>query len=229
MLKEVVDGLGLVKDAVENVLAVVQAVKDGRDYLKQNYPEARKDVEQLLLELRKNLVLIAEVSGVVTRFRFDASDSALALQRFNDYYIQQSSQTLAAKQQIDQLRSRCSEVRKHAANVSEGFGMSAFQKFFEKLDVKAALRRGELATILDRLSYEDFANARAADAILECGERALSDVQRALETNGLMNVANVPAAAARLKEYADEFEPLGKQCQATARTINDLAQELSGT
>jgi hypothetical protein len=228
MLREVIDGLGVVKEAVENVVAVVQAVRDGRDYLKQNYPEARKDVELMLLELRKNLVLIADVSGVLTRFRFDANDNGLALQRFNDYYIQQSAKTVAAKQGVDQLRSRCSAVREHAGNVSEGLGMSAFQRFFEKLNVAAALRRGELATILDRLSYEDFANARAADKILECGELALGHVQRALETNGLMQVTNVPAAAALLREYAQQFEPLGRESQATASTIDQLAQELRG-
>lgn len=229
LLKEVVEGLGLMKEGLENVTAIVEAVKDGRAYLQQYHPEARKDVELLLLELQKNLVLIAEVSGVVMRFRFDSGPSGSALQRFNDYYITQGGKAASLRQQIDQLRTRCSVVRQHASNVSEGVGSTAFQKFFEKLNVQAVMRRAELGVILDRLAYEDFANARSADAAIDCLEAALGDVQRALETDGVMRVENVPEAAALMKQYADNFAPFESQCQKTGSRITALVAELTTT
>ncbi len=227
LIKEVIDGIGLVKEVIENVVVIVQAVSDGKEYLRQNHPQARKDVEAMLLELRKNEVLIAEVSGVVTRFRFDAGVAGSALQRFNDYYIQQGGKAAALRQQIDNLRTRCATVRQHAGNVSGGVGRSAFQRFFEMVNVEPALRRAELGETLDRLANEDLASARAAYVILNCVELALKDVQAALETNGVMDVANVPAAAALLKEYASAFRDLEALAQATGKRITELAGELA--
>src|SRR4051812_3814504 len=90
-VREVADALALVTQIVRDTREIVRSVDDGRAYLAVRHPEAGPEFRELLHQMQLTVVGLAEVTKVVTRFRFtiDERPSAAEVTRFNDYVISQ--------------------------------------------------------------------------------------------------------------------------------------------
>ena len=227
MLKEVVDGLKLVTEGIKSVKAIAEAVQNGRDYLKAKHPEIQRDLRELVLELRKSLLVIKQASAVLTNFRFAiATDTqGTELREFNDYFIKSKTDSQYLRERIDDLRTHCSKVRDHAFRISASAG-TGFARIFALLGLNSPEREKELGERLDKLAYEDFELANSAEVMLTCLENALKDVQNALGDGGAMFPENVPNAARLLSEYGPEFERMEKRAAEAVEEISNVVEIL---
>ncbi len=228
MIKDVVEGLTLVKDGIESVQAIAEAVKNGKDYLKVKHPEAQHDLREMVAELGKSLFVIKGASAVLTNFRFattyDTRGTELA--RFNEYFIQSKTDAQNLRNHIDDLRSHCSKIREHSVKISGAAGATFFAKIFRFLGLQSPEKELELGEKLDKLAFEDFAVANSAERMLDCLEKALQDVQDTLGIGGLMKPENIPPAAALLAEYGAAFEELEARATQEWKATRDLVQQL---
>ena len=229
MIVNVFEGLKLVAEGIENIKDIVDAVKSGRDYLKLKHPELRSDLRALILELRKNVNLIKQASSVLTNFRFAITEDAMGeeLARFNRYFIDSKAQTDNIRAHIDDLRSRCSKIRDHGKRIAGQATAAGFAKFFNLLGLGDTEREVQLGIQLDKLSYQDFDAANAAELMVECLELALWEVQDTLGSNGLMLPEGVPAAAALLAQYGRAFEEMEEGATVISKEIRLLAEDLT--
>lgn len=228
MIKDVVEGLTLVKDGIESVQAIAEAVKNGKDYLKVKHPEAQHDLREMVAELGKSLFVIKSASAVLTNFRFattyDTRGTELA--RFNNYFIKSKTDAQDLRDHIHDLRSHCSKIREHSVKISGAAGATFFAKIFSFLGLQSPQKEEELGEKLDKLAYEDFAVANSAELMLSCLEKALHDVQDTLGEGGSMKGENIPPAAALLAEYGAAFEAMEAQATKAWKETRDLAQQL---
>jgi hypothetical protein len=229
MVKDVLDGLKLVAEAIKSVKTIAEAIESGRNYLKARHPDVQADVRAMVAELGKSLVVIKRASAVLTNFRFaivnDAQGAELA--RFNNYFIQSKTDAQLLRDQIEDLRTHCSKIREHGAKIVGSATATGFAKIFVLLGLNSPNRELELGAKLDKLAYEDFAVANSAALMLTCLQGALKDVQDALGDGGSMRPQNVPAAAALLAAYGPEFEAMEDQASDAVGEIQRLVTALN--
>ncbi|MEJ2167487.1 MAG: hypothetical protein P8X90_18325 [Desulfobacterales bacterium] len=105
MLKEVIDGLKLVADGIRSIKTIAEAVRSGKDYVKSKHPEIKGDLQALMVELGKSLLVIKRASAVLTNFRFAVSADVRDTEktRFNNYFIQSKTETQHLDDHIEDL------------------------------------------------------------------------------------------------------------------------------
>lgn len=229
MLTDVIEGLKLVAEGIENVQKIAEAVKSGKDYLKTNHAEAQSALRAMIGELSKSVLTIKKVSAVLTNYRFSiATDSQGAeLARFNEHFISSKDETERLRQNLENLRTHCSKVRKHAGAISESVTAPGLTDMFrDLLGLRSPEKEKELGEKLDKLSFEDFAVANSANQMLECLELALQDVQNTLGNGGAAYPENIPAAAALLRQYGLEFAKMEDHAVAAIKIIQEAVDEL---
>lgn len=228
MVKEVIDGLAVVAEAIENIRTISEAVREGKKYLETKHPEIKTDLQLMVDEIGKTMNVVAQASAVLTQFRFavSADTGSSELARFNDYFIHHKGQAQFLRSHIDDLRGHCSKIREHAIHITGSASASGFSAIFHRLGLNSPQREQELGQKLDKLAYEDFEVANSAQIMLRCLDDALKDVQDALGDHGAMYPENVPKAAALLSEYAQAFEKLEKPARTAADDIRTVVMEL---
>jgi hypothetical protein len=119
LVREVADLVKLLGDVVKSTCEIINAVNDGREYLKRYYPDAQEDLTNLLQQMQRAIVGLAKVTKVISRFRFsvvgDSVDRTTAdrdLKRFNDYVIAQDEEVSSLRGTICDLKADCEKVRK---------------------------------------------------------------------------------------------------------------------
>ena len=228
MIKEVLDGLDTVAKAITNIKKISDAVKEGRQYLAVKHPAVRKDLRDLVSEIRKSMNLIAQASAVLTQFRFavSADQRSSELVRFNDYFIHHKSEAQFLRNHLDDLRTHCSKIRLHAENIIKSATTPGFASLFALLGLNSPQREKELGDKLQTLANEDNEVANNSRVILDCLETALREVQNALGDQGAMYEQNVPKAAALLAEYAQKFEALERPARSAAHDMESIVAML---
>lgn len=228
MVKDVIDGLKLVKDGIDSVKSITEAVKSGLGYLKTKHPEVESDLRAMVVELGKSMDVIKQASGVLTHFRFaistDVKGSELA--RFNDYFIQSKANAQYLRNHIDDLRSHCTKIREHGKKIGDSADDDAFTKVFTLLGLNSPKKEKELGEKLAKLAWEDNTVANSAEEMLHCLDTALKDVQNALGDGGAMYPEKVPNAAALLAEYGSEFESMEEQAAEAVKEIREVVKAL---
>ncbi len=73
MVKEVIDGLAAVAEAIENIRTISEAVREGKKYLETKHPEIKTDLQLMVDEIGKTMNVVAQASAVLTQFRFAVS------------------------------------------------------------------------------------------------------------------------------------------------------------
>lgn len=229
MLKEVIDGLKLVADGIDNIETIAKAVKSGKDYVQAKHPAIQADLRALIDELGKSLSVIKRASAVLTNFRFSISNDVQGseLARFNNYFIQSKTDAQYLSDHIDDLRTHCSKIREHGTAISGSAGASGFMAIFTLLGLNSPEREKELGEQLDKLAYEDFAVANSAEIMLNSLEQALKDVQNALGDGGAMYPENADGAVSLLAEYGPAFEKMEAKAAEAIKAIRDLVVDLS--
>jgi len=228
MVKDVLDGLKAVSDGIESAQKIIEAVRNGKDYLKSTHPEVQGDLADMIAELRKTLNVVKQASAVLTNFSFaittDSRGTELA--RFNDYFIKSKDDAQNLRNHIEDLRTHCSKIRERALHITDSATVDGFRRIFVLLGLKSPERETDLAKKLDQLAYEDFAVANGAETMLRCLESALRDVQNSLGGTS-MHPEKIPDAAALLSEYSLPFEYMEQKAMQAAREITSVALELT--
>ena len=229
MIKDVLEALKIVSEGINNVKSILDAVKTGANYLKTQHPDVQGDVQKLVVELGKSLGVVKQASAVLTNFRFavtvDGRSDELA--RFNDYFIKSKTEAQFLRNHIQDLRTHCSKVRDHAQQIGARSNTNGFVALFASLlNLRDPTREQELGQKLDRLAFEDFEVANAADRMVTSLEAALMLVQNALGTGGAMYPKNIPAAADVLAAVGPAFEQIELQASQTLRDVQKFATAL---
>jgi len=229
MIKDILDALKLVSDGIGNVKSILDAVKTGTNYLKTQLPQVQGDVQKLVVELGKSVNVIKQASAVLTNFRFGITTDGRSdeLARFNDYFIKSKSEAQFLRDHIQDLRTHCSKVRDHAQQIGARSNANGFVALFASvLNLRDPVREQELSEKLDRLAFEDYEVANAADRMVASLEEALRLVQNALGTGGAMYPQNIPAAADVLAAVGPAFERIELQASQALDDVRKFATAL---
>src|SRR5205814_3454439 len=118
-VRDVAEVIKLLGDVVKSTREIVEAVNDGKKYLKTQFPDAPKDLARLLAQMRLTILGLAEVTKVISAFRFvydgenlDPAAAGRELARFNKYIIAQQVRVQGLKNDIARLKAKCDKVRK---------------------------------------------------------------------------------------------------------------------
>lgn len=226
IVKEVADGIELVSSSIGNIKSIVETVKDGKGYLDSRFKEAKTDVVQILDEMGKTLNAISRASAIITHFSFvnDPGHFANDLREFNNRIIDAKTDIDDLTQNIHSYRGRCSIIRHHAEKIKEGTKLDFLFMIF---GVDSKEKNEELSHKLQLIYDEETNHILAVDALCNNLGRAIDDVHKTLGGPGLIDPANVPKAAALLREYSDVFTQLENEARQNYQEIRDITAELS--
>lgn len=215
ILKEIVDGITIVADSINNIKEIHTAIKDGKKYFEKAHPEIKKDVSAMCNELRKTCNAISTAASIITTFRFDSSPGTIEAQPriFNNYFMKYINNKNEAQDLIYSLKGHCSIVKQHAENISKG-NTSTFWTFF---GLQSAQRELELAAMLEKIYSDEQDFYSIVHRMADCMNKAIEDVMSTLCENGMMTSTKVPDASIKLLSYAKEFKTL----ELVAKKIQD--------
>lgn len=225
-LRDVADVIKLLGDVVKSTREIVEAVNDGKEYLKTRFPDAQDDLVSLLVQMRRTIVGLAEVTKVISGFRFvydgvsvnrDTADRELA--RFNKYIIAQKVSVENLQTNIGNLKANCEKVRILRDKLDARTKTRVWGSMFGLLGAKAKKRSLELHGVVSNFYADDQRMIDHITATLALAERAIEDVNNSLGPAGTMNPYNLPSAAALLGMYATLF-------QAPNVELHRLAEDL---
>ena len=231
VVKEVADTVQLLSDIVKNTRDLLQAVNDGRKFLAREHPEASEDFAALLQQMEITVVGLAEVTKVITAFRFavqSASKDAEAV-RFNKYVINQKATIALLKSNIRQLKGRCDRVRALRDALNARAQPSTWDSMFGLLGKKAQARSSELAATLGNFYADDQRMIEAIERVLQVAEMAISEVEAALGPPGVLHGSNVPVAAAELAIYSTAFKESERSLEKLAEDLTETANALASS
>lgn len=226
--KEIAELIKLLGDVVKSTREIVKAVNDGKDYLRTRFPDAQGDLADLLGQMRLTIVGLAEVTKVISSFRFvydgtnlsrDSAERELA--RFNEYIIAQKVDIARLHDHIGELKANCEKVRDLRDKLDTRTGTREWGSMFGLLGAKARQRSSELHGVISNFYADDQRMIDLINATLVLAERAIEDVNASLGPAGTMNPANLPLAAGLLGKYAGLFQ------ESNAR-LRILAEDLEG-
>lgn len=227
LVQDVLDALQLVSDSIDNMQAITDAVRNGVGYLKSHHPEAERDLLAMCDEITKTLDALAVASAVVTRFAFTVSGSNLDAEPrvFNDYFINHVGDIADVRRSIDALRGHCHVIEQHAQRLEAIATKRGLRSFTHLIGITSQEQDAALHQALQQIYDEEREFMVTVHAMPDAVERALADVQSQLGPPGKMDVANVPAAAARLGAYAAEFGQLQSKCLTIGGALKLLIRE----
>lgn len=225
-VRDVADVIKLLGDVVKSTREIVKAVNDGKDYLKTRFPDAQNDLVGLLTQMRQTIIGLAEVTKVISAFRFvcegenvDRDTASGELARFNNYIIAQKVHIEKLKNNIGRLKAKCDKVKELRNKLDARTKTREWGSMFGLLGTKAKKRSLELHGTLSNFYADDQRMIDHITAMLDLAEHAIEDVNNSLGPPGIANPYNVPAAAALLGFYAKLFE-------APKAELNKLASDL---
>jgi hypothetical protein len=214
-------------EVVESTRKIVDAVNDGRKFLKERYPSAEKDLADLLLQMQRAIEGLAAVTKVLGAFRFQVSgdmvDLAAAshdLARFNDYVIRQRDDVAALRGRIRELKANCEKVRALRDQLDKRTESGSWGSMFELFGDKVKQRSMELSSSLSNFYADDQRMIELLEETLKLADAGLQEVLDSLGPPGVASPYNVPTAATILGSYALLFD-------APHRALDALADDLS--
>jgi hypothetical protein len=227
IVKEVIEAIDVVATAIDNTRKIVSALNDASDYLRKSYPDSVKHLEGLFEEIRTTLVGLAQVSDVVTEFRFSTAGADLDRQpaRFNDFVISRKERIAAMKNSIETLKGSSAETARQADAIA-AWGGRRYWQLFDFLGRGAALE-AQLAIQFNDLWAVDGRIVEMFTKLVNAAQTALDETSEALGPSGTADPSNVPKAAAILGEYAREFKKVEAQCIELAAKITSDIRQLS--
>jgi methyl-accepting chemotaxis protein len=214
-------------EVVESTRKIVEAVNDGRKFLKQRYPSAEKNLGDLLFQMQKAIEGLAAVTKVIGAFRFvvsgdtvDPETASRDLARFNDYVIQQREDVATLKGRIRDLKANCEKVRALRDQLDKRTESGSWGSMFELFGGKVKQRSMELSSALSNFYADDQRMIGLLEQTLRLAEAGLQEVLDCIGPAGVANPYNVPTAATILGSYALLF-------QEPQHALHALADDLS--
>jgi len=225
--RDVAEVVKLLGDVVKSTREIIDAVVDGKDYLKTRFPDAQQDMVGLLTQMRLTVLGLVEVTKVISGFRFvydgtssDTATAARELARFNDYTIAQKVHVQRLRDNIGELKGKCDKV-KELRNKLDTRGGSGWGSMFGLLGDKARQRSAELSGALSEFYADDQMMIEHISKLLKLAEDAIEDVNDSLGPPGVADPYYLPTAAALLGSYATLFK--GPKAE-----LDQLATNLEG-
>lgn len=216
-------------DLVKNTRTLIEAVNDGRKFLESHYPDAGKDMSELVEQVHLTIEGLAQVTGLLSGFKFSletggggAPVSAAELARFNDYVIAQKKEKTRLKRNIRKLKADCERVRVLRDKLDARAGKPSWGAMFTLLGTKSKKRAAELASILSGFYADDLRMIDLISQTLKTAELALKEVEHTLAPNGLAEPYLAPEAAQILNSYALLFEETNARLDGLADQLNDV-------
>ena len=227
VLKEVVSALEWVAKAIDNVRKISEAIRTGKNYVRQQHPDVSADLAGMCEQMRNSMFALAAGSSLLTHFCFVIGDAVSAeATRFNEHMIRHKELAERLRQQIHAMRGHCSVIRKHADQILVSATSRSIKNIFSVLGSQQQSRDLELWSALQDIYNEELDFDRSVNAMAMAVDTALTDVQASMGAKGTIDPAKVPAAAELLGEYSAMFEPLERQCNFTALELQSSVDAL---
>jgi hypothetical protein len=183
----------------------------------------------MLSQMQKTVEGLAEVTSVVTRFRFTTTGAAVDFEpaRFNKYVIAQEKKVTRLRGNIGELKGSSRKVGKARDKLNELAGdkrnWAAMFRLFGK-------RRGQmdarLAGTLSNFYADDQRIIELIERILKLSQTVLKDADKALGPAGMASPDRVQTAAAVLNIYADAFKQSEEDLVALVKALEESVDAL---
>ncbi len=224
ILKEIIDGIAIVADAIKNINEIHTAIKDGKKYFEKAHPEIKQDVIGMCAELQKTCNAIATASSVITNFKFNSSAGALDGEptRFNNYFISYKTNKNEAEDLIRSLKGHCYIIREHAEKITQGKA----EMFWSFFGLQSQQRETDLGALLQQIYNDEASFFTIVYHMAQCMNSAIEDVTNSLTIDCMMHSSKVPAAALKLNEYSAAFKKLELLSEDARDAIDATIQEL---
>lgn len=230
LVREIADAVKLIADVVRNTRELVDAVNDGRAYLASRHPDASGDFAKLLTQMQLTTEGLAEVTKVVSGFRFEVEDGKAVrgeVSRFNAYVVEQNKAVVSLSGRIKELKADCEQVRHLRDDLDARSKNRGPGSMFGLLGVKSRRQAQNLAGALSNFYADDQRMIDAIVSILKIAEQALNEVDSELGPPGTAYADNVNAAATILRLYAGAFVDSRKQLESMVDALDKAARALA--
>ncbi len=225
-LQDVLDGIDIVSKAINNVGEITEAIKKGKGYLENRYPDAKEDVCKILREMNETLITTSGATAIITSFSFIGEPSQYAddLREFNNRMVEGKSEIVHLRQNIDEYRGHCSVIQNHAAKIEKGNNLDSFFRIF---GIKSSQENMELSERLKSIYNEEEAHYVTVYGLCDNLERAIDHVHETLGAPGLLQPQSVPEGQVLLAEYRTAFKKVESESNFRVMQIRKLIRELS--
>lgn len=234
LVSEVADVINSLRDVVGGTREIIEAVNDGRKFLKREYPDATSDLDSLLQQMQRAIEGLARVTRVISGFRFtlhgDSFDPAGAnydLARFNDYVLKQQEDVAALRGELRQLKADCDKVRELRDKL-DARAQPGSWSMFTLFGGKARDRAAELAGTLSNFYADDQRMIELLENTLQIATKALQEVVDSLGPPGAQSPYQIPSAATTLGSYALLFRGPQEELDRLADKMADARMALRG-
>lgn len=220
IIKEVLDALGDVTDAIGNIRKISKAVSDGKNYLITTHPEVTPLLIALCEEMNKTLKALKEASSIITDFRFVLGDDLSGeARKFNDYFIAHKTKAENVRQQIKSMRGHCHIIKQHADDIENGAKAKGLRSLFSIFGIHSEEKEQELSNALDSIYNDELALYKTVSAMEFAINKTMDLVESQLGPVGIIEPNLIPEAAKVLGEYVIYFKTL-------ERDTTDASDEL---
>jgi len=229
-VRDVADGVKLIGDVVKSTRLIVEAINDGKKYLKRKAPDTERYWAELMQQMQFTVQGLAEVTGVVSGFSFGfgvAGAKESDLSRFNDYVIAQRAKVTELRGRIRQLRGSSGEVQKLREILNDYTGKPGWSSMWGLLGKEGRRKAEPLASLLGNFYADDHRLVVTIETMVRLAEFAVSDVEAALGPPGRKYASNIPTAAELLGVYATIFAEPQQRLDELVLTIEETRAKFS--
>lgn len=231
LVREIADAVRLLKEVVLNTRELVTAIRDGRQFLRSKFPEAEPQFQDLLKQMRKTVVGLAEVTSVVSDFSFTVEGKAMDFeaQRFNNYVATRASRLTKLRGQIRRLKGSSGAISDIRDDLDRLAGKSDWwSPMFRLLGVSSKKQADELARRLSNFYADDARMVEAIMMMLRVAEQVIEEVNEALGGAGGHHPSRVPVAAKVLETYAAAFKQSRADLDSLEESMTEQIAKLKG-
>jgi predicted component of type VI protein secretion system len=229
IVREMADAIHLLADLVRDTQELTKAINDGRGYLAREHPEAKKDLAEMLSQMQTTVEGLADVTSVVTGFRFTTTGAAVDFEpaRFNKYVIAQKKKVTTLRGKISKLKGSCGKVGKARDKLNDLAGdKSDWAAMFRLFGKRRREMNTRLAGSLSNYYADDQRMIELIETILNLSQAALNEADEALGPAGMASPYSVGTAAAVLNVYAAAFKQSEADLAALVKTLEGSVDAL---
>jgi hypothetical protein len=228
VIKEVADAVGMLAEGVSRIRTLVDALNDGRAYLRAKHPTAEPDLAELLEQMNITIIGLVSAAETITSidFTLDGSDRDRSPAMFNERLRDASAERAKLAANISKLKGSCSRMEKLSKDLD---ARAKGKPWWSLLGGRAAKQAEQLANNFGDLFFWDQRMIEQARIVLHASRRTLDEVREVLRAGqGVsgMSVANVDAAARVLWAQQAALRPHVERLEELRDEVADLIADL---
>ncbi len=227
IIKEVLDALTAVKESIDHIQTISDAIKKGKDYLITQHPNVANDLVIMCEEMRKSSQALASASSIITHFRFVIGDTqSTEASRFNEHLVSHKLQAETVDQQLNSMRGHCHIIEQHVNIIRDNADPKGLRAIAAVLGLHSGEKENQLADAIEGIYNEELQYMLGVNAMAHAIKTTLHEVQNELGPAGMIDPKRIPLAAAVLGEYAQAFEQLQARCNHNALELQTSINQL---